>query len=429
MECIRDMQRRVKQRGKMRGGHLSARAFVLGVIACSFVCVGPCWVAAEDEGAKEGEVVATEAQAGGAAKPSESQAVTAPKPAKPRAKKTPIPVPGGDPRGKPDLVVCSQNLKLFGAYKSVGALNPMYSKAKHQQKIKDLVARFMSVGCDVIAVQEVIAKTSLGGEEALGELAEALRSRTNRFFKVVAAPPSEGQMTNGFLIATDRAAFLQSVPYTRVQLPRISRKQRPRLFSRPPLEIQVSVRSKDSESTKVVSIVNFHFKSKRGAKDDPSGLEWETYRMEMSEGLRRLVESRHKESFASGESILMLLGDRNSNFDVASARILEGSLVLSSFAEKGPCRMSKRGVPLCAAQTELPRRLFSVVTSNESLKGLPGTFVYKGEYSWLDDIVMPAESLRFAWRTAYSEGEYDSGVVSTPKDASDHAMVYTKLNW
>jgi hypothetical protein len=151
--------------------------------------------------------------------------------------------------------------------------------------------------------------------------------------------------------------------------------------------------------------------------------------MEMSEGLRRLVESRHKESFASGESILMLLGDRNSNFDVASARILEGSLVLSSFAEKGPCRMSKRGVPLCAAQTELPRRLFSVVTSNESLKGLPGTFVYKGEYSWLDDILMPAESLRFAWRTAYSEGEYDSGVVSTPKDASDHAMVYTKLNW
>ena len=42
---------------------------------------------------------------------------------------------------------------------------------------------------------------------------------------------------------------------------------------------------------------------------------------------------------------------------------------------------------------------------------------------------MPAESLPFAWKTAFSEGEYDSGVIYTPKNASDHALVYVKLNW
>ena len=127
--------------------------------------------------------------------------------------------------------------------------------------------------------------------------------------------------------------------------------------------------------------------------------------------------------------MLVVLGDRNSNFDVASARILEGSLTLGSFMAGGPCRLSKRGVPLCKVDSELPRKLFSVITSNKETMPQSGTFSYKGEYSWLDDILMPAESLRYAWTTAYSEGSYNAGALYTPKDASDHAMVYVKLNW
>ena len=151
--------------------------------------------------------------------------------------------------------------------------------------------------------------------------------------------------------------------------------------------------------------------------------------MEMSEALRRVLEARHKSAFASGESILVVLGDRNSNFDVASARILEGSLTLGSFTGGGPCRLSKRGVPLCKAESEAPRKLFSVITSNKESMPQYGTFSYKGEYSWLDDILMPAEILHYAWMTPYSEGKYDAGAVYTPKEASDHAMVYVKLNW
>jgi hypothetical protein len=348
---------------------------------------------------------------------------------KKNTKSRPEPIPGGDPRGNVDLVVCSQNLKLFGLPPRSAGHDPKKLQDKHESKVRGLVTRFMSVGCDVIAVQEVMAQNESAAEAVLSQLALELRKRTNRVFKVVVAPPTEGQMTNGFLVALDRATYQQSLTYGRVELPRISKKQRPRLFTRPPFELQISVQARDSDVVKPISIVNFHFKSKRGGRDDPTGMEWETYRMEMSEALRQVAELRHKNSFASGESLLLLLGDRNSNFDVASARILEGSLALSSFYENGPCRMSKRGLPLCAADKELPRKLFSVITSNQSLQALPGTFNYKGDYSWLDDILLPAESLRFAWRTAFSEGDYESGVVSTPPDVSDHSMVYVKLNW
>jgi hypothetical protein len=340
-----------------------------------------------------------------------------------------LPPPGGDPRGAADLVICSQNLKLFGSFDTMTRGNPTYTRQKYQQKIDDLVSRFITARCDVVAVQEVIGKTQADGEVALDQVAARWRERANRFFRVTTAPPSEGSMTNGFIVALDRAAVEQALPYGRVQLPKIWSRQKPRLFSRPPYELQLSVKARDTGAVKAVSIVNFHFKSKRGGQDDPTGLEWETYRMEMSEGLRRVLEMRHKDAFASGESILVVLGDRNSNFDVASARILEGSLALSSFGEKGPCRLSKRGVPLCVAESELPRRLFSVLTSNSNSAMHPGTYLYKGEYSWLDDIIMPAESLRYAWQTAFSEGVYDSGLIATPEGASDHALVYVTLNW
>jgi hypothetical protein len=339
-------------------------------------------------------------------------------------------IPGGDPRGATDLVICSQNLKLFGSFQHLSRSNPSYTRERHNTKINDLIARFISAKCDIVAVQEVIGKTPSDGEAALTELAEVWRARSNRFFKVATAPPSEGSMTNGFLIALDRASVLQTLPYGRVQLTKIASRQKPRLFSRPPFELQISVKARESELVKTVSIVNFHFKSKRGGMDDPTGLEWETYRMEMAEGLRRVLEIRHKEAFSAPDNILVVLGDRNGNFDVASARILDGSLSLASFGERGPCRLSKRGIPLCALDSPLPRRLFSALLGdNSGAISYPGTYNYKGEYSWLDDILLPAESLRYAWRSAFIEGAFNSGVVSSPAEASDHSLVYVGLNW
>jgi hypothetical protein len=334
-----------------------------------------------------------------------------------------------DPRGNSDLTVCSQNLKLFGTLETLKQKVPGYSADEYKLKVESLVRRFASTGCDVIAVQEILGRNQDAVDAGLQELAGKLQRSTNRVFRIRAAPPAEGGMTLGFLVAEDRAAIVNTLSYAKIELPKLAPKQKPRLFSRTPLEIQLIANSRETNLAKPISIVNFHFKSKRGGEGDPTGLEWETYRMEMSEAIRRVAERRHRQAFARGDSILMLLGDRNSNFDVASARILDGTLNLSSFQADGDCRLSKRGVPLCKAGSSMPQRLFSVLTSNKSVFVLPGTFSYKGEYSWLDDILMPAESLPFAWKSAFSESQYDSGVVYSPKDASDHALVYVKLNW
>jgi endonuclease/exonuclease/phosphatase family metal-dependent hydrolase len=336
---------------------------------------------------------------------------------------------GEDPRGVSDLTVCSQNLKLFGTFSTIKARNPAYTKSDHAEKIAALIERFDAANCDVIALQEVMGEKEADAKAALDELAKQLGKKDNRVFVSRVAPPAEGGMTLGFLVAEDRATILSAISYAKVELPKLAEKQRPRLFLRTPMELQLSVPSRNGGELKTVSVVNFHFKSKRGAAADPTGLEWETYRMEMAEALRRIIDARHKQSFATSDSLLLVMGDRNGNYDVASARILEGSLALPSFRKDGGCRLSKRGVPICKGGTALPQRLFSVFARNERVHSLPGTFSYEGEYSWLDDILMPAESLPFAWKSPFREGEYDSGVVYAPKSASDHALVYVKLNW
>jgi predicted extracellular nuclease len=386
--------------------------------ACAVLSVViSCWalpvVSTASEGEKKGSTQAA----------TEGEAV----PPKPKVKRTPV--VGEDPRGASDLTVCSQNLKLYGTFNTLKVRNPAYTKQEHAEKISALVERFDAVNCDVIALQEVMGEKEADAKAALEELAVHLGKKDNRVFSTRVAPPAEGGMTLGFLVANDRASILNAVSYAKVELPKLTEKQRPRLFLRTPMELQISVPSRNGQELKTISVVNFHFKSKRGAASDPTGLEWETYRMEMAEALRRIIDHRHKQAFASSDSLLLVMGDRNGNYDVASARILEGSLVLQEFRTNGACRLSKRGVPICKTGTTLPQRLFSVFARNERVHSLPGTYSYEGEYSWLDDILMPAESLPFAWKSPYTEGEYDSGVVYAPKSASDHALVYVNLNW
>lgn len=337
--------------------------------------------------------------------------------------------PAADPRGEPELVVCSQNLGLFGAFADVQRRRPGWSRENQKAKEKNLVRRFLGAQCDVVAAQEILGKDEVAASEAFAQLAAVLRINSNRIFESMVGASDEPGMYNGFLVARDRASIANSIAYTRVELPKLSDDQKPRFFQRAPFEIQLRVKPRNETVPKTVTVINYHFKSRAGGQFDAADLEWETYRMEMSEALRRVAEERHSAAFASGETLLVLAGDRNSHFDTASAKILEGVLVLKQFQGTAACRLSKRGVPLCQAGSALPQRLFSVLTADPKVNSLPGTFRRGGVFSWLDDILLPAESLRTALEDPFVEGRYASGVIYQPEEASDHALVYVRLNW
>lgn len=337
--------------------------------------------------------------------------------------------PNLDSRGEPELTVCSQNLANYGSFLEVKARVPTITEGDFADKERALVNRFERAHCDVIALQEIIGPDDLAAKAVVSRLTTLMQLRTNRSFEGVYGNTNDPALRNGFLVAKDRATIENRTSYEQVELPKLSEKQKTRLFSRGPFEVQLRVKGRDGSSSKNVSLITFHFKSRAGKGRDPAELEFETYRMEMAEALRRIVTSRFQQSFTSGASLLLLLGDRNSHFDTASAKILDGTLALKHFQEAGQCRISKRGVPLCKPATALAQQLFSVLTNDPQTKLLTGTFHYKDEYSWLDDILMPAPSLDYARSSPLIEGDYDSGIFLEPKEASDHALVYVRLNW
>lgn len=334
-----------------------------------------------------------------------------------------------DPRGPTELTVCSQNLEMYGTLGLMKDNKPGYTTTDLEEKEAALADRFRVPNCDVIAVQEILGKTEIEAKQGIDQLAAALRVRMNRYYDTAIGETTDSKMRVGFLVAKDKAEILATLSYARVELPLMTPKDKPKLFSRGPLEIQISVRGQGEAPSKVVNLINLHFKSKHGGQDDPAALEWETSRMQMAEALRRIIEDRFSQAFANTKTPLIVMGDRNANFDVASAKILEGSLLLKNFQGDGPCRLSKRGVPLCKPGTASPQRLFSVLLGDPETKALHGTFKYQGVYSWLDDILMPAETLPYAWERFDSTGNYSSGVISQPEGASDHYMVWAKLNW
>jgi Holliday junction resolvasome RuvABC endonuclease subunit len=331
------------------------------------------------------------------------------------------------------VTLCSQNLAQYGTFQSLQRKTPSLSKTEYEAKENGLIKRFSTVDCDIIAVQEIIARSESEAEELLGQFSEKMRRFSGRKFKVLASTGLDPSSHTGFIIAESRAEVMNAVSYATVELPKLNPKQKPRFFLRAPLEVQLKLKNSSEDAppqpAKLMTLINIHFKSKRGAQDDPAALEWETVRMEMAEAVRRIIEKRHANTVRSADEIMVVLGDRNSEPDSASARILEGRVTLSQFREQGSCRLSKRGVPLCKTDSAKDPLLLSILTTDPQTKYLPGTFHYKKDVYWLDDILLTLPSLRFAWKEFDKAGDFDSGIVQGYKEASDHAMVYAILKY
>lgn len=332
-----------------------------------------------------------------------------------------------DPRGAPDLTICTQNFENYGLLPDVKKREPGMDQDGYSTKQQALISRFITARCDIIAAQEILG-TKEDAYQALISLRDQMRGRWNRFFNVVNGDGEDGSRC-AFLYAIDKVELLNSVTYKGVELPRLAPEDAARSFPRAPLELQVRTIAGVGSSPKTVNLITFHFKSKRGGWKDPAELEYETSRMAMSEAIRRIVLARHRETLSSGEAPLLLLGDRNSDADSASARILEGSIRLANFMKDKQCRIGARGVPLCLPTARGKQDFFSVLTQDPETKALEGSYTYQNEKIWLDEILMSAASLHYARTKLENSGNYHSGLVEEPKEASDHALAYVRLNW
>ena len=167
-----------------------------------------------------------------------------------------------------------------------------------------------------------------------------------------------------------------------------------------------------------------HLKSKHKGWKDPSNTEFEISRMEMAEALREIVK---KEQQRLGEKVIfVVLGDRNSTPETASAKILSGELRLKDFLKKR-CRLDKKNELECKNTPKHQRVLLPLFETRKKrnprdYKG--GSYRYKRKMTLIDEILIEPEDISLLTRPSGSlaigfEGDFYRG--------SDHRLLWAQF--
>lgn len=288
-------------------------------------------------------------------------------------------------------------------------------------KKRALISRFIEANCDLIAVQEILAKGEAAAAGVLEQFGRELGYAAKRNFYARVGRSNDRTLHLGFLVDSTLFQILEVRSHHRSPLPKLSKFDKVRYFSRGPLEIQVKLRSGGQKSPPL-SLFTFHFKSKSGrARPDYSGYQFETLRVRMAEGLRRLAVDR------GGSAVVILLGDRNSDHGSATDDILTGERTLEDYQIYDGCKIAKDGQSLCEKSSGRSEKFVSVLTEDPDTAHL-GSYVYRSKSSWLDDILISAEHEHLALEKEKKPRDYDSGATTRYPEASDHALVRVKLS-
>jgi endonuclease/exonuclease/phosphatase family metal-dependent hydrolase len=312
------------------------------------------------------------------------------------------------------ITVCSQNLNNYNFSSKV--------KPKNAKQSDFLVERFVNASCDIIAVQELLRGSKKEAERSLKYLAKKLSKQTGDTYQIIVGDAEDKRITNGYLVSSSVAEIVSVHDYSRKNIPRLSILGPGRIFSRGPLELKLRLRTSPNSATRDLILYNIHFKSKADGWKDKTGTSYETLRMEMAEGLRNIIEAEVK----APETVVMVLGDRNSSSGSATDEILSGKRTLEDFSERLICRLSDELEPLCKEEARVKTVLVGLISEALKSKQLSGgSYRYKGQMYLLDEIyVLPKDNSRFR----KSNNQPNVGIEGVFGKGSDHKLVYAVLS-
>jgi len=119
-----------------------------------------------------------------------------------------------------------------------------------------------------------------------------------------------------------------------------------------------------------------------------------------------------------------VLGDRNSEPDDASAKILSGARVLDDFRDN--CRVDETLAPRCERQQQRAPQFRGLLEALSQEQGnIVGTYRYRGREEIIDEILIR----RSDWNVFSRNEQLMAGVQGSFRQGSDHKLVWSELNW
>ncbi|MCB0324154.1 MAG: hypothetical protein KDD69_11300 [Bdellovibrionales bacterium] len=294
--------------------------------------------------------------------------------------------------------------------------------ATRRKQLDALIERMASARCDVVALQEVMGRSKREALQVATRLGTGLSRRTGRQFEAIIGDTNTEDMRNGMLVASDTFTVQKVRSYRREPAPKLSVLGPPTYFPRGPLAVELL----DKRGGRVL-VITMHLKSKANAWKDPTGTTFESLRLQLAEGLRRLALA-HAAKLGTNTR-LVILGDRNSSETSASADVLAGVRTLADFSLSGRCGLDGELRSECEpnrSKEGVLKPLIEWKRSREpkSLRG--GTYRYRNREEILDEIYVPLDQVSFYTRR---DGSIAAGLEGRYYRGSDHKLAWAEMRW
>lgn len=310
-----------------------------------------------------------------------------------------------------ELKICSQNLNRF--------MDSSRKRASEKDRfiMESFLERVSKQSCDVLALQEVSGRSTKEASRVLKALREYLQKETAREYRYYVSKSNDSYIRNAYLVAKGVGKVVETKSFSDYSLRPLSKYGRERYFSRGPFMLHLRVPTKGIDEEKDLLIFNLHFKSKRDSWKDPGKVKFEDLRMEMAEGLREIA-MREKIGF-SNEPIVVILGDRNSSINSASANILYGKYRLDDFREL--CALNEDSSAKCKKNFDGHKKVLTSIfyPRGGELEEGKSSYKYRKKFFLYDDIVVSSEDLGFF------KGGFEGGY----REELDHKMVWAEIDW
>ncbi len=307
---------------------------------------------------------------------------------------------------EPELRVCTQNGQRLG-------------ESKSEQSLAQLSQRIIDSRCDIIAVQELEGGTKKEAEKNAKRLARELRALGTKDFLFVVGDANDSPIRNAFFYSPALVELERFESFAHENLPMLQEVSKARRSLRGPDALLLRYR-KPGHTERHLYLVTFHFKSKVQGWKDPAGTQFEATRLEMAEGLRQAVLRQLPK--LPRDTLVLTMGDRNSEPTSASAEVLTGLRTISDFRRRDGCSIDKSLAAHCPALTQTRPLFVSAFDGSPSR----GSYKYQGRLMFLDDILIRAED---RWVIQDESGTAVSGVSGTFGKGSDHKLLWVELNW
>jgi hypothetical protein len=313
-----------------------------------------------------------------------------------------------------NIRICSQNIFRLG------------DKGVHSEKFDSqaefLVDRIKDAKCEVIALQEIpgnIEQSAQVTEKLINMLNGAMGSGAK--FKDILAKSNDSYIRNGLLYNELLLEVHNVRNMYHDSLPRLSANTAPWSYVRGPLMVELRLRDVQKKG---LVLINYHLKSKSKGFKDKAGLDFELSRLVSAGGIRERMDDFMKGNAAN--YVEVLLGDRNSESNSASAMILSGELDLDDFRGSKSCEILDNGVPDCAEFHYSKPSFLPALSSKNQNEGIDlATHRYRNKLSILDEIYISSED---SDRVKSENGTIRAGVEGVFGEGSDHLLSWIEIS-